>query len=771
MADEGSAAQPEQPAGAASGGDQATPEGTDPKATGPKSAGEPVDGEGGAPGDDRSADEAYWRGQQTFRRHYTASAHQSKIKNFVAGDYYQYDIFTSSADSKASGLVRKKVLERIREIYALVPSYESMLGAIEEYRLIVLRGLPDNGLTTTAVRLLDEATGGQVARLELSDGIGSIKEPDLVENRGYLISFTSSRSSRGLTETHLDSLGELLEKRSCWCVVVDNTESGSSGLDGYAFDYQPPDPQDVLRKHTSWLLRRDDPDRTVYRELLVLADREQLIRELGQAPHPSDVVLLAGLLVRYHRGLLEIDDVRLGCSAFITNQVSTWFVNLRRPNRSDLKEDNEFLALSAFRIALAVLNISTFHQVVDAARGLERKITEAIEAAKPQPSLAAVALDRHDALTRSRSHTCDGIVAFGADTVVRGTLVEYVDDRFPLAVLEHVWQEYDWMREPLVAWLRELGKSDSPIIWVRAAQAAGALATMDFEYAYRKLIAPGVYAETIGPRRFAAIALDQAAQDGRTRSAVLSFLRRWRREGGEAARWTTAAALGYGLGLEHIETTLNSLRILGTPDESLPALEGPTDPGVMVTAVSRSLCQLLAFGAVEPVLTTLTDWLVHHRTSMRALARSAVRRLISRRGFHSTYLEESGSRERAATRSSHERWPLLLALQYDDPRLAEPIAELLRRTLRGRGSDAITDRFRGWIRTGCDDPTCLAALHEFLPLLVQTPDDAARLTHLITVLRYEWAEPLQPDVADSLEAAIRSADTGEVPPWTTATTS
>ena len=185
----------------------------------------------------------------------------------------------------------------------------------------------------------------------------------------------------------------------------------------------------------------------------------------------------------------------------------------------------------------------------------------------------------------------------------------------------------------------------------------------------------------------------------------------------------------------------------------------------MVDVVSISLTQLLAFGAVEPVLATLTESLNHQRTSMRTLARTAVRRLVGLRGFHLAYLDVTGGREYRSVRAEHGRWPLLLALQEEDHRLTESVAELLRRVLRTHDSNDAADRLRSWLRIAERDMDGLMALVRFLPRLVKTTEDAARLMHLVTVLRRDWAEPLRPEVATELETAIHSAIAKEARPW------
>lgn len=716
-----------------------------------------------------AANEAYQRGRKSFQdggNH--ASFHGNKIKNVYLGDN-RAPLFANSGSSKTSALVREKVLERIRGTYTLVARYERMLGAVREHRLVLLRGMPNTGMSTTAVRLLDEVTDGRVARLDLAGGVESIREKDLTKKRGYVIAVPTSDLASVPTETQLDALGEMLAKRRCHCVLLDTSgvDTGDE-LDGYVFDYTPPDRHDLLRRHVGWRLRPDDPPGTEKR-LLDLAKSAHLRDALGSHPRPGDVVRMAGLLVRHARDQLDIADVVAGCDQYVQDQVGEWLAVFRSPKSPGKNKTSEALGLVAFRIALAVLNISPYDVVAKAGEKLDQLIMADVDPTTKTRRRSSISLDQHGVLTATRAHAVPSTVTFGADIPVTCYLVEYEDDRFPVAVLRHVWQQHQWMRQVLVKWLTELGTDPNPMVWVRAAQAAGLLSALDFPYGYANLIAPGAFEEDVNLRDFAAVALDQASQDADTRDAVHAFLVRWRRWGDQPERATAAAALGYGLGLEDIDLTLDSLRILGTPGENLEALEETAHLDSMVLVVSRSLSRLLAFGAVTPVLTALTGWLGHRRTSMRMLARWAVVRLIMLRGFHLAYLDVSGGRDYRTVAPAHLRWPLLLALQDADHSLTEPVAELLRLALRTRHSDEVAECLRTWIKIGQEDLACLLALARFLPRLVKDSHDAARLIHIMVALRRDWAEPIRPEVATELEDAIRSAIPRETQLWTTPT--
>jgi hypothetical protein len=428
-------------------------------------------------GENRSTNQAYLRGRESLRVDgNAASAHKSKVKNLIGGNYYSTKIFPDAGDRKASGLVRQKMLDRIRASFALVAGYDRMLDALRENRVIVLRGLPETGMTTTAVRLLDDVASSGVARLDLTSGITSIRKKDLIKGRGYVVRLTTPGPHNGLTEVELDALAEMLDKRKCksWCVIVDTTGADQGGPTDYAFAYRPPDRGDILRKHIRWRLQSAEGSSGSVDRLIALAEDVRLVAALGEKPSLADLVRLAELLVKHERKQLDLDDVVAGCASLVADQMASWFAWLRHPQPTSTDSGNVSLALAAFRIALAALNISSYQQVVDVAKKLGKHMVDVIDPDAATWRLSSVSLDRHNALTMSRAHSWQGAVSYGDDVVVNGELVSYLDDRFPVAVLEHVWQEYHWLRDALVNWLIELGKDDSAIVWVRAAQTAGA---------------------------------------------------------------------------------------------------------------------------------------------------------------------------------------------------------------------------------------------------------------------------------------------------------
>ena len=89
-----------------------------------------------------------------------------------------------------------------------------------------------------------------------------------------------------------------------------------------------------------------------------------------------------------------------------------------------------------------MLNNSPYHVVANAAEQLEKRMATAVDPAVKKPRLFSPMLEAERALTASRARAVPGTVSFGPDARVDCDLVEYEDDRLPIAVLGHVWQEH-----------------------------------------------------------------------------------------------------------------------------------------------------------------------------------------------------------------------------------------------------------------------------------------------------------------------------------------
>ncbi|MEV6829906.1 hypothetical protein, partial [Amycolatopsis sp. NPDC051102] len=540
-----------------------------------------------------------------------------------------------------------------------------------------------------------------------------------------------------------------------YCVLVAETDPRPSDVfGGYACDYTAPDAAGLLKKHADHEARTDDLDDFEDRMSELLAV-DWVTKALGPAPRPIESVRMAALLAEHARGRNTRVDVEREATLGVSFQVAEWFAGIEAmPSGEDR---DEALRLAAFRIALAVLNKSPYHIVAEAAGRLAGRLIAATGATGVRRT-SLFTDDQDHRLPALRAKLILGSTAFGQELVPMHLLI-FHDERYPSAVLNHVWDKHHRMRVAITWWLTKLSKDPRHLVWVRAAQATGYLCGRDFAYGYTKMIASSA---TTTPtkknswqrRMSAAIALDQAAQNDALRPAIRRMLHHWCRSHSYAARWTAAAAQGFTLGGRYITETLNELRIIGTPAER-PTVGGFDES--LVWAAGFSIAKLLAFGEIDPVLDHLGRWIRSERSSLRRLALNAIDQLTDLYGFELDYLHISLGNEGPELPSAAQKWPLLLTLQWQQPELTEPIADLLRQSLRARiGGYTAKNLLGKWIRITEHDDECLETLARFLPYVVDTESDRLRLKHLIDRLQADWADPLRPAVAARLIDAVHA---------------
>ncbi|MDX3195560.1 hypothetical protein PV458_44775 [Streptomyces sp. MN03-5084-2B] len=675
------------------------------------------------------------------------------IQELQIGDRTQ--IFVGHTVSRTSGSVREEVLTWIRERYLEVGGYEEMLAALKANRVLLLRGQPGTGRVTTALHLLDRLTPGRVFRLDSGETVKSLTEAGLPETDAGYVAEVPRRIASSLTETHLEKLHGLFKDSEAFCVLVGETDPRPSAIFGeYAHDYTAPDAAALLRKHALHEARTDDADDFEDR-MAELQEADWVAKALGPCPRPLESVRMATMLARHARGEVTQADVEREAARAVYFQITEWFAGLQAVPPGE--ERDEALRLAAFRIALAVLNKSPYHIVAESAGLLARRLIASTGATGVRRT-SLFTDDQEHRLPALRAKVVDGWVIFGQELVSMPELV-FHDERYPSAVLEYVWENHHRMRDAITWWLTKLSKDPRPMVWVRAAQATGYLCGLDFLYGYTKMIARGAFVlpgkrNATRRRRSAAIALDQAAQNEDLRPAIRELLRVWRRSRSYPARWTAAAAHGFVLGRRHITESLNELRIIGTPTE-LPSIAG-LDQGLVWVAGS-SIARLLAFGEIRAVLDCLGEWIRSERSSVRRLALSAVEQLTNLCGYELGHLAMSAGNELPELPAATQKWPLLLTLQWQQPAFAEPIADLLRQSLRTRVSGYTAKNLLAkWIRVAERDAECLETLARFVPYIVETESDQRRLKHLVKTLCEDWADPLRPEVAARLTDAVHA---------------
>ncbi|PPK71154.1 hypothetical protein V5P93_003018 [Actinokineospora auranticolor] len=729
--------------------------------------------------------EAYERGRKLTADGPMAFIRDSVVEDMHIGDRNTYYTFASGGRAFRTGSVRKEVLDWVRARYTPVRGYSRMLATLRERNVLVLYGRPDTGRATTALRLLDEVVSGKVSRFDSGKGLSALTEQSFTAGDGYITEIPRAAVA-DLTELELDRVHDIAIEQTAYLVVIcgdsdldqamtapadlevsafdpsvprdapDDTDDVSEVLGGYAIVCPPPETTSLLRSHLIAELA-EGPD--VVDPLLDRVFVERRLRDaIGPAPLPWETARMAKLVAQWHRGEIDLPEVETKAAQLLQEQVAEWFSCL---SDSSSPRSAELLRMTAFRIALAVFDSSPYELVMDAGNRLAKLLLERTgETGKKEKG--ALVVDNHAiTLPASRGRMYEGGLTYGV-AVIREGFARFTDDRFPITLLARLWRHHHNMHDVVLLWLKDLGTDGRPMVWVRAAQATGLFCSLSFVKVFEKTILPCALAEGRGherERQFAAVALDHAARSPRIADVVYERLRSWRRQGPEPLRYTAAMALRYDLGKQDISRALEELRVLGTPSELRPVLEDWQD-SALVEVAAGSLANLLAFGAVKPVLAKLAEWSGGDRQSLRELALRAVLELVRLRGFDLTYLDRSAGRTDHTIGNRRAQWPLLLVLSARDGALTGLIVELLIWALRGRRGDVVaTSLLRTWLRAVEHDAACLVPIVDFLPHLVRDHSDTRRLLHVISRLRHDWCDPLDDVTATALEQAITATRT------------
>jgi len=639
----------------------------------------------------------------------------------------------------APGPVRREVIDELKSKYAPVPGYEDLRDQLNTARLLVLRGAPGTGRTTTGLRLLAELTAN-VARFSPDTDIRTLTAAELEPQWGYLQELTPGSRITPPTADQVDLLRDYLSERECYLVLITPHDIRyRDSFDGCTVDCLLPHTEDVFHRAIEYEIGRQP-------------DQEQLLRRIASEAQPDRVTgpqtpaevqwLVAHLLstgVTKH----SADDLALLYSNLAARYVSAWFEPLARLPVT--AEGDEPVRLCAFRIALAVLNGCPVNVVAEVAEDLAGRIIKA-RSPRRMPDRPVFARHREDYVANSRASVKSGSLRF-ADITMPASVAAYDDGRLPVAVLRQVWAAHN-MRDPLLSWLEFRCDDPRPMVSVPAGLTVGLLTSWDFTFTYHVRIQPWAKSKEPRRRRIAALALTEASRSDEVRPAVRTVLENWCEYGKFKYQWTAAVALGYGydLGLQEPEKALKELRKLGCSKD-----------GKLAWEASTAAARLFVLGGVEPVIKALADWLDDDRRDVRFLGLNAVYLLAYMRVSQA---EDFGVTARSSDAlwirlANRHQWPLLVALADDDPDLLNPLADLVWQLNRSaRAQEASARALKRWMRAGKKDPTCIGPVGRFLALIGDDHSDRSRLLYLIGLLRRDRDEPLPAAIADRLEQAI-----------------
>jgi hypothetical protein len=719
---------------------------------------------------DSAGEEALERGRKIFRPGIEAFVRGGPGQRVHIGNRYTFR--SGQAVAAEPGPVRSEVLTATRRRYARVNGYTDMMAALRERRLLILSGQQATGRSTTALRLLDELCGGAVSRLDPSTDLVGFDADELEEGRGYLGELPNRCPE--LTGGQADRLADLFRRSSCYLILIVPPDwARGEAFVTYGSDCPAPKLEELLDHHIRAQLRGADPDE-LEDTVLTLARSRHILDVVGPAPSVREAVNVAGLLVAHGRGEIALEQVEATCRQFVDRQVEEWFDDLRLAARGEAADKQR--ALTAFRLAVAVLHDMPRGAALQAAEELGERLCKVAQplrtsgrelTAAPDPTMWSAA----------RVQSGDLTITYRGGGAITTESLKFRDERYPQALLTHVWRRHHNLRPPIVDWLNALATDDRRYIQVCAAQAAGVLCWIDFPWTSHELLEPAACAEPSEDRTedeawqlrwFAALALDQAALDDKVYPIVRGFLREWRRRGSIAQRCTAALAYGYAIGQRSLDTTLVELRVLGTPQEFDKGTDHDeeiyNEHGDVIWAAGMSLARLLAAGAHHEVLERLVRWTApNQRRSVQLLALQTTSLVTDLRVRHLSERQFAGGREDAALPARFAQrltWPLMLALMDDDPIFRSGAVLLFRFALASQFRDGFAEQLGRWMVAAQDDAAGVDLLAAFLADLATEPAEYELLRHLVARRVRRWADPIRTDVATRLLAALAAPSKG-----------
>jgi hypothetical protein len=675
-------------------------------------------------------------------RSWIRTVHASGAAAFVGGgNIGVLNINTATADfdrrGHAPGPVRPEIMSELTDRYVPVPGYETLVKRLETGRLLLLRGAPGTGRTTTGLQLLASLTNS-VARFGPNTDLHALTASDLKPQSGYLIDLNPGPGFLPLATAQVELLRDYLTERECYLVLIAPHDIRyRDGFDGYIADCPLPDARKLFHHAMEYAIRRRPSQVQALRKTAADAWPQG-----SPGPQtPSEVHWLVTHLTSAATSSYTSADLDRLNSELAARYVAAWFEPLA--GIPVTAAGDESVRLAAFRISLAVLNQTSFAMVAEAAEDLAERILVA-RAPRRMPGRPVFARHREDHVPNSRAKVVDGLARY-LYTTAPMSLATYDDDRLALAVLSHVWALHN-LRGPLLSWLESLCELSQPFVSTRAALTAGLFAAWDFPNAFHRQIETWAGSADKKRRWTAALALDEVSRNEQVRPVMREILEDWCEEGSFEQRWTSAVALGFNLGLQDPERTLKELQKLGCWKD-----------GKLVHMASWAVARIFVLGQIEPVIKTLDRWLGDDRGQVRWLGIVTVYRIARVRvgELESQFELSSNADGRWKQLTNRPRWPLVVALAEEDPSLLEPLADLVWHLTRSALAEKDTGKaLQRWMRAGKKDPTCIGPVGRFLALLGDDPSDRARLLRLVRSLRQDRDEPLPAAIAGRFERAI-----------------
>ncbi|MER6975246.1 hypothetical protein ABT304_29585 [Nocardioides sp. NPDC000445] len=589
-------------------------------------------------------------GNKTITNNYYGSSHRRSISGPMPAPY-------------VTSLVQR---------FVRTSDHDELVQRLRDNRVLVLCGPKASGRRTGSIGILTDVD--QVSRPVhvLNPKI----QPDylaeqLINGAHHLIPDPSINSDDPLRQHHLHAIQDKLQENDGYAIITIDPRAAVEGALTEQHDWRPPAAGDILRAHL-------DVERLDQSQIQPALDLEETRTYLETQPSPREIVEYARRLADYFHGQATRQDLA-------DYRITAAEDHARRA----FADTNGSLREKAFLIALAVLDRLPYPTIAEAGDDLYRTF------------------EKHRSLSifgTSHSARLDWARAYEADSVDTdhdldlNTVTAFRNPATWPAVLRHVWLEHPTARDPIRRWLGDLGTTAPRASRVRAALAAGFLASIDFPSIANSLLGQWAGSKQLGQRQVAAWALYAAAEQG-AKAKVEEVLKRWA-EGGVARRWTVV----------HTADALADLS-----DESAISLiseiaEMPTTDRQLERELERAAARLLISPLAGQARNTLVGWSREH----------GPRRELAHRAFMIAAGEQADGR------------PTLLNHGASDQQAWAAFITLWRAALNDPGvRDDARDRLTDWVTLAVEEDSLVPELRRLFADLAVSSNERARLDYLL----------------------------------------
>ncbi|MEW2631154.1 hypothetical protein AB0903_05725 [Streptomyces sp. NPDC048389] len=448
------------------------------------------------------------------------------------GDSYVFNMAPGAAGLRSYRLTAEE-LDEVQEAFVAPDGFDSLVRGMRIRSVTVLRGRPGTGKEAVARTGLHRTGHRTLHLLDPDTDLTRVGRADLQRGAGYVLAGLTQRAADALTPFELSRLDA--ELRACDCRLVLTATVGVQFADPRVQQHvvEVPGPsagERIVAAHVAWRLGVAAAARG--RRLLARRDVRELLREELQGGG-------AGAAADLGRALAEAADavaddqvagrVRERKALQGERAVAHWLQHM----------DN--LPQQCLAIGIAAFGGEAYEIVASLARDLEERLQVAESPDNPVRA-------RGVRLMGTRTARLDAVHGTLVDSEVatrhggaRGKVVRFRDPGLAVKVLEHIWSEYDEIREVLPGWLRDSAAGVLPTVGVRAAVAAGVLARHGFETVRARILQPWAADKDAELRDAAAIALGVAAKESGHAAAAYNLVVAWSADSASAELQATAA--------------------------------------------------------------------------------------------------------------------------------------------------------------------------------------------------------------------------------------